>query len=79
MLFLHKGSIQSDRGTILMLSPLPYEQRGAFITESVLRLIEGADPSSRGRPYHGISNPLVWQATNAGLVDRKASLRGVDT
>lgn len=53
--------------------PVPCVQEGAFITESVLRLIEGADPSQRGRPDGGKSNPLVWQATNAGLVDQKVS------
>eukprot|EP00903_Cladosiphon_okamuranus_P015923 g14708.t1 len=49
------------------------KQERAFIVESVLRLIEGTDPSQGGRPDGGISNPLVWQATNAGLVDQKVA------
>jgi len=73
-------------------------QEGAFITESVLRLIAGGDQSRRDRLEGGgddrgagaawkrgggggdgggvhtdlaSCNPLVWQASNAGLVDQK--------
>lgn len=60
-------------------------QKGAFITESVMRLIGGADQSRQGdtegesgehlaagRAYTPC-NSLVWQVNNAGLVDHKVS------
>lgn len=72
-------------------------QKGAFITESVLRLIGGEGQSQRGGLHDGDGrsangategesgenlaagraytpcNPLVWQVSNAGLVDHKVS------
>lgn len=67
-------------------------QKEDFITESVLRLIQGSDAPDGGRHESsgigcsasadergsgenrlssGACNPLVWQASIAGLVDKK--------
>ncbi|CAN0462106.1 unnamed protein product [Ectocarpus sp. 12 AP-2014] len=69
-------------------------QKEDFITESVLRLIQGSDApdgdrhessgvgcsasadergSGENRLSGGACNPLVWQAGNAGLVDKKVA------
>lgn len=66
--------------------PLPINlQYGAFITDSILQLMEGVDNTGGGlnvevgdsgkgsesSAAHGSCNPLLWQTNNAGLVEQK--------
>lgn len=87
-----KPLTMSDEPTICpdFRLPLPINlQCGAFITDSVMRLVGGVNPSggelnvelkdggkdSESSTAPKACNPLLWQANNGGLVDHKVMRR----